>query len=796
MRPGSTISLALAAWLAAALVPSRAFADMTSTVGGAVATVSAYAGSITCKPCHSEQYSAWSSSGHASAMRGSTTRASFSGAAAAFGKDRTASIDFPRGDDPLRAVVRETAGYPVTYLIPYVFGARSLEQFLASGDKGRLQALPVGFDTARKEWFDIFSGEERRPGDFGHWLGRGMNANSQCITCHATGYQSGYSAASDSYSSTWKEMGVTCESCHGPGGAHAADPKQPYGPFGRISGIAAFRPKPAGAGDEPAIATVATSSVPPPAARQMLDVCATCHSIRRPIADGFIPGADFLDHYDPTLIDEDNYWPNGQVRTESYEWGSFVQSRMYQKGVNCLACHDVHSGELRAEGKVLCLSCHEHRYAESSHTAHKPESAGSQCVACHMPESVFMARDHRRDHSLSIPDPLLARDIAAPSACQTCHADRGRERLADDAEQLWPALTGTRLATRRAAAKAFATARDGDRGSVPALRECLAGVSCGTSILRASAAKLLAPLPFDDATVLALLGGLDDSDALVRNASAFALADLDPRSPALQQHLLTAATDRSRAVRINAAWALRTLDVERLPSAQSKPVVDAYKEWRAAAALLDDAPETWHSLGVFEAARRDPVSAESAYRRAIAMEPRAVPSRYNLAMLLVGASRIDDAKKELDELTSVDDSLAAAWYALGIIHGEQKRWADAAKALGRCLKLDPAYPGALTDLTHAYLEASVPNVARAVLGGAVAYPAARREALAGLVVVALKSGTHDEAVAAAKALLAEDPSAISDPEIARLAAEPAVNSPAGAAPAAPQTPATGAAAPM
>ncbi len=731
-----------------------------------------YVGSSSCKSCHESQFAAWSSSTHARAMRATSSPTEASPSKATFGKGSAGIAEFG-SKSGVNSVSVQESGKQTKLELPYLLGTRPMEQYLAATGKGRVQALPVAFDVDKKEWFDIFAGEERLSGEFGHWTGRGMNANSQCIECHSTGFQKGYDSAGDAYHSSWAEMGVGCESCHGPGATHAKDPKAPYGPFGKSARIAEFRPAPTSVTSSPVNSnpdSVSPAAVPPPAASVMLETCATCHSVRRTIADGFVPGARFLDHYEPSILDEDLYWPDGSVRSESYEWGSFVQSRMYAAGVNCLACHDVHSGGLRAEGNGLCLSCHESTFESHAHTAHAEGTAASQCVSCHMPESVFMARDKRRDHSLAVPDPLLARESGLPSACESCHADRGREVLATDAERLWPRLKVERFAKRRSIAKAFAEARVGNAESTDRILECLSGSLCDTVILRASAARLTVRLPLTERVVGPLLEALKDPDPLVRSAAAFALSDVDPREPALRQSLSTAAVDASRAVRVNAAWALRTAETDQLPEEQARSLDKAFDEWRAATMTLSEAPESWHTLGVFESMRKDAGAAETAYRKAISIEPRATPTYHNLAMLLAATGRIDDSRKEFEALLAIDDSSAAAWYALGVIHGEQKNWKEAARALARCLKLDPGYPDALTDLANAYLEAGVPNVARAVLSGALEHPPLRREALLGLVTVALRAGTPEEAAGAARALVSEDPSAANDPEIARLLA--------------------------
>lgn len=725
-----------------------------------------YVGSQSCNVCHQAEYDSWASSLHANAMRlvSPATMASGRPTQATFGENGSDKIEFTTTKDELFAKVREGSDSPTSYVVLYQLGIGDLEQPLVSTSKGRLQALPVLFDVKQNEWFDIFSGEKREAGDFGHWLGGGMNANARCTSCHSTNYRKHYDDAADTYESSFSEAGVGCESCHGPGAGHVANPAAPYGPFGKSAGIAAHRPKP--------FAAELPVSDAPTAAAAMLDTCAVCHSLRRDLSEDFRPGDSLLDHFEPELMDSESYWPDGHVRGESYEWGSFVQSRMYQKGVNCLACHDVHSGKLRAKGNDLCLSCHEPKYAETRHTGHETASVGSECIGCHMPEAVFMARDHRRDHSITAPDPLQAKELGIPSACEQCHADRGRERLADDATRIWPSLGTEKFVTRRALTKAFAAARSGDPASGPAIIACIRGTTCETVILRASAARLAAGLPAAIDMTAALRDALKDADPLVRSSAAFALGERNASDAVAQNQLIEAASDKSRAVRSNAAWALRELDPFVLSSAQSVPVNKAFDEWRTVSAVMSDAPETWHSLGLFETARKNDAAAERAYRKAIAMEPRAVPSRQNLAMLLVSEQRIEDAKKELEALVEIDNAFAPAWYALGMIHGEQKNWREAAMALGRCLKADPDYPGALTDLTYAYLEAGVVNLARATLNGALGYPPLHREALAGLVTLALKAGTHEEAVRAAKTLVAEDPSAKADPQVAALAAEP------------------------
>src|SRR5581483_1242825 len=106
------------------------------------------------------------------------------------------------------------------YRVERVIGIDPVRQFLTASSGGRWQVHELSYDPKTNQWFDVYGDEDRQPGEWGHWTGRGMNWNSRCAECHNTRLQKNYDAATDSYHTIMAEMGVGCEACHGPLKAH------------------------------------------------------------------------------------------------------------------------------------------------------------------------------------------------------------------------------------------------------------------------------------------------------------------------------------------------------------------------------------------------------------------------------------------------------------------------------------------------------------------------------------------------------------------------------------------------
>src|SRR5262249_35115666 len=145
---------------------------------------------------------------------------------------------------------------------------------------GRDQTLEASYDPGRGEWFDVYGDEDRQPGEWGHWTGRGMNWNSMCAGCHNTRLRKHYDVRADRYATTPAERSVGCEACHGPSKAHGE--------------WRASHPK--AEGKDPALRSFTPA--------QWLAACGSCHSRRTELSGDFVPGDGFDDHYALTIVDE------------------------------------------------------------------------------------------------------------------------------------------------------------------------------------------------------------------------------------------------------------------------------------------------------------------------------------------------------------------------------------------------------------------------------------------------------------------------------------------------------------
>jgi predicted CXXCH cytochrome family protein len=558
------------------------------------------------------------------------------------------------------------------FRVRYTFGVDPLQQYLVDLPGGRLQALTVAWDTVRNRWFDLYPDERVAPGDPLHWTGLYLNWNAQCAECHSTGLEKRYDPATEAYATRWAALDVGCQACHGPGAAHVA--------WARSAGASA-----SSASDRGLVAAYVRRD-----ARGEVESCAPCHARRHRVSGEDGTMTPFFDHYLPETLRPDLYHADGQILGEVYEYGSFVQSKMYARGVRCSDCHDPHTARLRADGDAVCTRCHvpegdprfptlvRERYDTPAHHFHPEDSSGARCVACHMPSRLYMVVDERHDHGLRIPRPDLSERFGVPNPCTTCHTDRSAG---------WAAGT---LAARRPSgepprhfAETLAAARAGRLDVRPALI-ALAGDPSQPAIARATALELLGGTGADGAAVLA--AATADPDPFVR---ATAVGELD-RAPIELRRLATSRLeDPVRAVRVAAARALAT--PPRVPvEATSEPAWRrALAEHGAALRLETDGPSAHLNLAVLAAGEGKPDVAEREYRTALRLDPRFLPARFNLVVLLNAAGRNADAEAILRDGIAIVPEEGELHYSLGMLLAEMGRGADAVAAFARAAELLP-----------------------------------------------------------------------------------------------------------
>jgi Flp pilus assembly protein TadD len=571
-------------------------------------------------------------------------------------------------------------GEKTEFEIRYTFGVENLQQYLIGFPDGRLQSLTIAWDTRPSEegggrWFHLYPDERIVPGDPLHWTGRYQSWNGMCAECHSTNLQKRYDPDSDSYTTTWDEIDVSCETCHGPGKAHvewAEEAKRlgiPASGHHRL--LVDFK-----AGDS----------------RYEVDVCAPCHSRRHRVSAEDRTGRPFLDDFMPVTLREDLYHADGQVLEEVYVYGSFLQSRMYHRGVRCSDCHNSHSLKLLGEGNVICLRCHQEQpdprfptlarksYDTPEHHFHPAGKPGTECVDCHMPATTYMGVDPRRDHSLKVPRPDLSVKLGTPDACSGCHTDQPAQWSADWVVKWY----GPERRRDPHYAEALAAGRAGDPEAGKKLA-ALAGDEEQPAIVRATALELLSQ--YGPSALDSLETATRDEEPLLRATAAARLVRLPPAQRLAAVPLLE---DPIRAVRIEAARVLAELPADRMEPDQLRAFETALGEYREAQLATSDMPAGRLNLAVLHAHRGQNVLAEHAYRTAIRMDPDFLPARANLANLYNATGRNDRAERVLREGIKRAPDQGELHYSLGLLLAEESRLEAAADTLGRAAALLPA----------------------------------------------------------------------------------------------------------
>jgi tetratricopeptide (TPR) repeat protein len=652
-----------------------------------------YGGSAACKSCHAAEYAVWQRSHHAQAMQHAsrdTVLGDFSGVSHT--EDGVNSSFFMREG---RYFVRTDGpdGRLADFEVKYTFGTDPLQQYLVELPGGRLQALSLSWDArpARdggQHWFRQYAGQHIDHRDELHWTRPSQNWNGMCADCHAVDVRKSYDAARDRFDSSWAELGVGCESCHGPAAAHIDWARRGAAPS--TAPALALRLTPARP-TEWTIDPASGNARPQPATRERAEtaVCITCHSRRAQFAEGHRPGDQLLDHFLPATLTSGLFHADGQQQDEVFTWASFAQSRMHAAGVGCGDCHEPHGQHLRLEGDAVCTQCHEsRRYATEAHHRHESASPAVACVNCHMPATTYMGVDARRDHAVRVPRPDLSVALGTPDPCTGCHEGKS-PRWAIDAITRWYGQGRRREAH-------YGTVLDaGRRGGPGAARELvkLAVDPSRPAILRATALEMLPAYPSALAHE-ASVSALQAEQPLIRLAGVRGLQPLPLEGQvALLKPLLR---DPVRAIRIAVAPLLAPAQNE-LPQADRAALDASLAEYVAVQEANLDRPESYVNLGNLYVRLGDVERAQRAYQAGIASDAGHVPAYVNLADLWRALGREDEAENTLRLGLAARPGVAALQGALGLSLVRQGRKEEALRLLQAAVDAAPSEP------RHAYL---------------------------------------------------------------------------------------------
>jgi Cytochrome c554 and c-prime len=312
---------------------------------------SGFAGTSACSVCHSKESSQQASSAHATAL----FRASNHPLADSFPLGKKLSrtpgyqFDFLRSGSEFRVRIADQVDV-MDLPVEWAFGAgRQAVTFITRVNQEWYLEHYATYFTSSHSWGPTPGQESVRPETLPLAAGilyKTTDPNTGvlgCFECHSTGPVS----FSPTGEVRLNELGVTCESCHGPGAEHAGAPStKNIGSPARLSAV------------------------------QLNQFCGKCH---RPPAST------------AATVDWNNAW---NVRHQPMYLNESACFRKSRGALSCLTCHDPHEPADRKPDSFYnsrCSACHSTSLTASSAAAAarpKPiclQQTPANCIDCHMP---------------------------------------------------------------------------------------------------------------------------------------------------------------------------------------------------------------------------------------------------------------------------------------------------------------------------------------------------------------------------------------------------------------------------
>ncbi len=640
-----------------------------------------YVGREKCIECHLNEYNDWVGSDHDKAMdhaNGSTVLGDFNNQSIQY---NGLTHEMYKRDGKFFVLTDGETGKLQEFEVKFVFGYYPLQQYLVEFDKGRLQTLPITWDSKDHRWYhmaqELYKDGSIEYNNWLHWSNQAQNWNGMCADCHSTHVKKGYDINTDSYHTTYSEIDVSCETCHGPASNHlkwaakaeyARSEADNYGLVVKTSGI-----------DN----------------KEYVDLCVRCHSRRSSIGD-FIHHADIYNHTIPNLPSGESYHIDGQILDEDYVYASFTQSKMYMRDVKCNDCHNVHSTKRLYEDNRLCTQCHRaDDYDTYNHHFHKSagESGeaviatdgvkfevgeGTRCINCHMPAQFYMGVDYRNDHSMRIPRPDLTKTLGTPNACNQCHADKSVDWAIQYVNK-WHGI-GRPYQYGIAFHEAESASDNGFTDLVRIYRD-----ETYPEIVRATTLQYLG-MYYPDRSKDILLDAIGNSNGHIRYN---ALHNLNITDDDVFKIILGLLTDQTAAIRIESANKLSSIDPNQIPQKYKEAFQKANKEYLAMMEYNADFPTGKFNLANYYYNANNIPKAQEFYEKALQQDSLLHPVKVNLAILYYNQQQYNKAEKMFKDYLSFYPEDGNTLFSYALFLSDRKQYDQSLEMLVKAAKYAP-----------------------------------------------------------------------------------------------------------